>query len=293
MPDIEIVPLSDAMGAEIRGIDLRQPLNEQARRVVTQAWFDHVIILFRDQDISFEQQRDFAANFGDVAKRGGDRGSPEEKAAGEGVMLVTNIRKDGRQIGTLPDGEMMFHSDTPYTEKPLKATMLYAIEIPSWGGETLFSNCYKAAETLPQEIKQRLAGRNAMHVFDYEVTQTPDGGFDRSTLPHFAHPVFRQHPDTGRTSLYVSELMTNEIIGLPDAESRDLLDTLFAHLRKDAFRYEHSWRPGDLLMWDNRCCNHARNDFPHDERRLLRRLTIREDHPVTMGDPPYLETSVQ
>ena len=285
MSEIEIVPLSDAMGAEIKGVDLRAPLSGDILQAVKQAWFDHVIILFRDQDLSYQQQRDFAAYFGDVAKRGGDRGSPEEKAAGDGVMVITNIRENGRQIGTLPDGEMMFHSDTPYTENPLKATMLYAIDIPSWGGETLFSNCCKAAETLPQEIKQRLAGRNAMHVFDYEITQTPDGGFDRSTLPHFARPVFRRHPDTGRTSLYVSELMTNEIIGLPDAESRDLLDALFAHLRKDSFRYEHSWRPGDLLMWDNRCCNHARNDFPRDERRLLRRLTIREEHPVAMGDP--------
>ena len=87
--------------------------------------------------------------------------------------------------------------------------------------------------------------------------------------------------------------MTDEIIGLPDEESRELLETLFAHLRKEEFIYEHAWRPGDLLMWDNRCCNHARNDFPRDERRLLRRLTLREDQPVMMGDPPYREAAAR
>ena len=293
MSGIEIVPLSDAIGAEIRGLDLRNPLTDDAVRAVKQAWSDHLIVLFRNQDLTYEQQRAFATCFGDVAKRGGDRGSAAEKSVGEGVMLITNIREDGKPIGTLPDGDMMFHSDTPYTENPLKATMLYALEVPSWGGETLFSNCYKAAEALPEDVKCRLAGRSAMHVFDYQVTQKPDDGFDRSTLPHFAHPVFRKHPDTGRTSLYVSELMTAEIIGLPDQESRALLDQLFSTLRKDEFIHGHAWRPGDLLMWDNRCCNHARNDFPKDQRRLLRRLTLIEEHPVMMGEPPYREAAAQ
>ena len=286
MLNIEIIPLSSAIGAEIKGIDLRDPLSAEVQRVVEQAWFDHVIVLFRDQHLSYEQQRAFANYFGEVAKRGGDRGSPQEKAEGEGVMLISNIRQNGKPIGTLPDGEMMFHSDTPYTESPLKATMLYAIEIPSWGGETLFTNCYKAAEALPTAVKFRLNGRKAMHVFDYQVTQTPEAGFDRKLLPHFAHPVFRKHPESGRTSLYVSELMTDEIIGLPKEESRELLDYLFEHLRKKNFIYEHTWQRGDLLMWDNRCCNHARNDFPRNEKRLLRRLTIKEEHPVFMGDPP-------
>ena len=286
MSAIEIIPLSPAIGAEIRGLDLRQPLSEEELFAVRQAWFDHLILLFRDQELTYDHQKRFAAYFGEVARRGGDRGTNAEKAEGEGVMLISNIREDGKPIGTLPDGEMMFHSDTPYTENPLKATLLYALEVPSWGGETLFANCYRAAETLSDPIKDRLAGRKAMHVFDYQVTQTPDGGFDRASLPHHTHPVFRRHPQTNRSSLYVSELMTDEIIGLPEQESRDLLELLFAHLRREEFVYEHAWRPGDLIIWDNRCCNHARNDFPRDERRLLRRLTIKEDQPVLMGERP-------
>ena len=290
MTSIEIFPLSDAIGAEIRGIDLRKPLTEESIRIVKQAWFDHLIVLFRDQKLTYEQQKAFATHFGEVAKRGGDRGSPQEKAAGEGVMLVTNIREKGKPIGTLPDGEMMFHSDTPYTEKPLKASMLYAIEIPSRGGETLFCNCYRVAASLPENVKKQIAGRKALHIFDYQVTHIPEGGFDRTDLPNFEHPVFRKNPDTNRTSLYVSELMTAEIVGLPDKESRALLEILFTYLRNEEFIYQHVWQPGDLLMWDNRCCNHARKDFPANERRLLRRLTIKENLPVIMGDPPYRAT---
>lgn len=286
MSHIEVLPLSDAIGAEIRGIDLREPLTEETAREIEQAWYDHVIVLFRDQDISLEQQKTFAARFGELAIRAREGATIEERALGENVMLVSNIRKDGRQIGKLPDGEMMFHSDTPYFENPQKATLLYAIEVPSEGGETLFSNSYKVAETLPEDIKHRLAGRKALQIYDYDRDDVPTGNFDRSQHPHYEHPIFRKHPETGRTSLFVSELMTAEIIGLPEDESQRLLQHLFSHQRRDEFVYAHAWRPGDLLMWDNRCSVHARNDFPGDQRRLLRRLTLYDEHPVMMGDPP-------
>jgi taurine dioxygenase len=293
MSAIDVIPLSDAIGAEIRGVDLRQPLDEPAARAIEQAWYDHVIILFRDQDISLEQQKTFAMNFGKLAIRAREGATVEEKALGENVMLISNIRKAGRQIGKLPDGEMMFHSDTPYFENPQKATILYAIEVPTEGGETLFSNSYKVAETLPEDIKQRLAGRKALQIYDYDRDDVPTGNFDRSLHPHYEHAIFRKHPETGRTSLFVSELMTAEIIGLPADESRQLLERLFEHQRRDEFIYAHSWRPGDLLMWDNRCSVHARNDFPSDQRRLLRRLTLDDEHSVMMGEAPYGEAAAQ
>jgi len=250
-----------------------------------------VVLLFRDQDLTYDQQKAFASRFGEIAVRGGDSATAQERALSEAVMLVSNIRENGKPIGTLPDGEMMFHSDTPYMEDPRKATLLYAIEVPAEGGDTLFSNSYKAAETLPEEVKHRLAGRKAMQVYDYGSQFKPDGSYDRSVNPHCAQPVFRRHPETGRTSLFVSELMTDEIIGLPEDESRELLQILFAHQRRDEFVYAHKWRPGDLLMWDNRCSVHARTDFPSDQRRLLRRLTLSDEHPVMMGEPPYFEVA--
>ena len=293
MSDIEVIPLSDAIGAEIRNVDLRQPIDEPTARAIEQAWYDHVIILFRDQEISLDQQKAFAAHFGEIAIRVREGTTRAEREMGENVMLISNIRENGEQIGKLPDGEMMFHSDTPYMENPQKATILYAIEVPTVGGETLFSNSYRVAETLPEDVKQRIAGRKALQIYDYNTDDVPTGNFDRSKHPNFEHPIFRKHPETGRTSLFVSELMTDEIIGLPKDESRQLLQSLFEHQRRDEFVYAHSWRPGDLLMWDNRCSVHARNDFPGDQRRLLRRITLYDDHPVMMGDPPNVEAVAQ
>ena len=293
MSRIEVRRLSDALGAEIRGVDLREVLDDETVQAILDAWHEHQIILFRDQDITIEQQRTFAGKFGPLGSRNraGNR-PPEQDEYGPNVMLVTNVRKDGKPIGSLPDGEMMFHSDTPYFERPDKATILYAIEITSWGGHTLFGNSYAAAETLPEDVKRRLAGRRAMQVYEYGITlKGRTEKYDRERFPYFAHPVFRKHPATGKSALYVSELMTEEIVGLPQAESDELLEFLFAHQRRPEFVYEHAWAPGDLLMWDNRCTIHARTDFPRDERRMLRRLTVRDEFPVLEGEPPYREAA--
>lgn len=292
MAGIEIKRLSDAIGAEIRGVDLSTELDAETVVAIKDAWHAHQIILFRDQEITNDQQRSFALKFGKLGtrRRPGAK-PPEQDEYGPNVMLVSNIRKDGKPIGSLPDGEMMFHSDTPYFERPAKATILYAIEVTSWGGHTMFSNSYTAAETLPEDVKRRLAGRKAMQAYEYGVTMKEKDKYDRENFPYFAHPVFRKHPATGRSALYVSELMTEEIVGLPVKESDELLEFLFAHQRNPDFIYEHPWRPGDLIMWDNRCSVHARTDFPRDERRMLRRLTVEDQYPVLDGEPPYREAA--
>ena len=283
---MEILPLSDAIGAEIRGVDLSQQQDAATIASINDVWHEHIVLLFRGQSLRLEEHTRFAGYFGEIAKHRRPQAIRNEAAdLGPNVMLVSNIRENGKPIGSLPDGEMMFHSDTPYNEHPDKATMLYAMEVPSVGGHTIFANSYLAAETLPEDVKRRLAGRKAMHVFEYGAV-TKSGRFDRENAPHFAQPVFRKHPVTGRTALYVSELMTEEIIGLPEDESRELLDFLFAHQRQAKFCYEHVWQPDDLVIWDNRCSIHARTDFPSTQRRKLRRLTIMDENPVMMGDPP-------
>ncbi|MDC0033107.1 TauD/TfdA family dioxygenase [Alphaproteobacteria bacterium] len=288
MSKIEINRLSDAIGAEIRGVDLREELDAETAALLKDAWHEHQILLFRDQDISNDQQRNFAEKFGPLGTRSRPGPKPPEAAEyGPNVMLVSNIRKGGEPIGSLPDGEMMFHSDTPYFERPAKATILYAIEITSWGGHTLFSNSYTAAEALPEDIKRRLAGRKGMQVYEYGTCIKDKAKYDRENFPHFAHPIFRKHPATGKSALYVSELMTEEIEGLPVRESDELLEYLFQHQRNPKFIYEHPWVPGDILMWDNRCSVHARTDFPREERRMLRRLTVEDEFPVLGGEPPY------
>ena len=285
---MEIVPLSGAIGAELCGVDLSVKPDDATVSAIEQAWYDHIVLLFRNQDLDLDAHTAFASCFGEIARHERPKAIRNEAAElGPSVMLVSNIRKNGKPIGSLPDGEMMFHSDTPYREHPDKATTLYAMEIPSHGGNTKFANCYRAAETLPDDVKSKLANRRAIQVFEYGAV-TKEGKFDRENGRWWAQPVFRKHPVTGRTALYVSELMTEEIEGLPEDESRELLEFLFEHQAQEKFQYEHVWRPGDLVMWDNRCSIHARTDFPETERRKLRRLTIKDEHPVMMGEPPVV-----
>ena len=160
------------------------------------------------------------------------------------------------------------------------ASMLYALEIPSTGGDTLFANAYLAYETLPDALKQKIEGRKALNAYDYDNASTKRGTRLREGIPSYWHPIVRTHPATGRKALYVNRLMTIAIEDMPEAESTALLEALFDHQEQPKFVYEHVWKPYDVLLWDNRCTLHARTDFSAAERRLMRRLTI-------LGEKPY------
>jgi taurine dioxygenase len=273
---IRVRPLSPALGAEIIGVDLREPLDDATFEQILAAWHQHLVILLRDQKLTEEDQVRFAERFGPPAKIHTKQFMQKHPA----VMLISNIREDGKPIGALPDGEMHFHTDQCHQERPAMASMLYAIEIPSKGGNTLFANAYTAYETLPFDLKRRIQGRKAVNAYDYDSAATIRGGDIPADAPSYAHPVVRTHPATGRKALYVNRLMTRRIEGLPPRESDELLNRLFDHQEQPQFIYEHVWRPGDILMWDNRCTLHARTDFNAEERRLLRRVTILGEKPV-------------
>jgi len=273
---VRVRPLSAAIGAEIIGVDLREPLDAASFEQILAAWHQHLVILLRDQKLTEEDQVRFAERFGPPAKIHTKQFIQKHPA----VMLISNIREDGKPIGALPDGEMHFHTDQCHQERPAMASMLYAIEIPSKGGNTLFANAYAAYETLPSDLKRRIEERKAVNAYDYDSAATIRGGDISSDAPSYAHPVVRTHPATGRKALYVNRLMTRRIEGLPPHESEELLNLLFDHQERPEFIYEHVWRPGDILMWDNRCTLHARTDFSADERRLLRRVTILGEKPV-------------
>ena len=267
--------LSPALGAEIAGVDLRDPINDALKQQFLDVWHRHLVILLRNQTLDEDAQVRFAETFGSPAKITSGR---TFSARYPSVMLISNIRRDGKPIGALPDGEMHFHTDQCHQEIPAKATVLYAIEIPSKGGNTLFSNAYTAYETLPADLKQRIAGRHALNAYDKDSTLRTANYDDAGSSCW--HPVVRTHPATGRKALYVNRLMTREIEGLPCDESDALLQKLFDHQEQPGFVYEHVWRPGDILMWDNRCTLHARTDFSAGERRMLRRVTI-------LGEKPF------
>jgi len=269
-------PLSSALGAEIAGVDLSKPIGAELFARIQDCWHQNLVVLFRDQHLSEDDQVRFAERFGPLAVSHTRRYTTANPA----VMLISNIRENGKQIGALPDGEMHFHSDQCYQEKPAMASMLYAIEIPCAGGNTLFANAYAAYETLSDDIKRRLDGRKALHAYDYDTASMKRGTKIKEGVPHFAHPAVRTHPATGRKALYVNRLMTVAIEGLPETESDALLNFLFEHQENPAFIYEHVWRVNDLLMWDNRCALHARSDFSSGERRLMRRVTVLGERPV-------------
>ena len=275
-PALALRPLSAALGAEIIGIDLRQEIGDDVFAQIRDAWYQNLVILLRDQKLSEEEQVRFAAKFGAPAQIHTKQFVRNHPA----VMLVSNVREDGKSIGALPDGEMHFHTDQCHQERPAKASMLYALEVPSMGGNTLFANGYRAYETLPPEIKRRIEGRKAVNAYDYDTAATKRGTRLAPSVPSYAHPVVRTHPATGRKALYVNRLMTVRIEGLPVQESDELLAILFDHQERREFIYEHVWRPGDLLIWDNRCTLHARTDFSPNERRLMRRVTILGEKPV-------------
>ena len=272
---VNIRKLAPLIGAEILDIDLSEDQSPETVAAINAAWLDNVILLFRDQKLTPERQVAVTGWFGTpgaLARPKEYRTSGHDELP-DGMMLISNIRKDGKPIGNLPDGEMMFHHDMLHAEMPHKATLLYAVEIPSKGGNTLFANCYAAYETLSDDLREALEGRKAFNHYNYGVTiKGKNNGVE--AFAEAVHPVFRTHDDTGRKAVYVNRLMTEGIVDMEPDEAGRLLEAVFNHAEQREFVYEHEWRLGDLLLWDNRCSMHARTDFPETERRLLWRTTV-------------------
>ena len=278
---VTVTRLSEVCGAEIFGVDLRRPLAADDVAAIYRAWLDHQVIVFRGQDLSPADQKRACSHFGEIGAYNRPKSRQHPEHASDEIMLISNVRDQaGRVIGAHPDGEMMWHTDTMYVPSPHKATTLFAVEVPSEGGNTKFSNQYKVYDALPGALKQKLQGAMAMHCYEFGTTVKTFARYDRMSVPHHAHPVLRKHPETGRIAVYVCPLMTEEIIGMDEAESAAILAEIFEFQGRESFVYEHVWRVGDLVMWDNRCLLHARTDFPPDQRRLLRRVTINDESEV-------------
>ena len=278
---IKITPLSAACGAEITGVDLTQELSASTVAAIRQAWHDHIVLVFRGQEVTEEQQLRFASYFGSLGRRKEAMFREELQSRNQGtkqvnpnILLVSNIKEKGEPIGAFGEGEMWFHIDSGYAEKPYNYTFLYALELPSTGGNTQFSNMYRAYDALPADLKIRLAGKKALHIHEYERSAKVELRDDLSKSAHFFHPVFSTHAETGRKSLFVDRLMTARLEGLPKEENESLLEQLYEIGERPEFIYEHKWQLGDFVMWDNRCAIHARTWFPPEERRLLRRCAI-------------------
>lgn len=277
---ITLEPLSPVVGAEVKGVDLSRELDAETARQIIDGWHRHAVLLFRDQEISGDDQLRFAALFGPIAERvtppaGGTRPDAPDWT---NLMLVTDhVDQNGKPIGSLGHGDMWFHSDKCYRKRPHRVSFLYGIEIPSEGGHTRFSSLYAAYDNIPNDLKRRLDGAMVMQGYDYATTERLNLDINLDDILHYRQPIFVTNPGSGRKALYVSRLNTMWIEGMTRDESEDVLNRLFDLTEDPAIIYEHVWRPGDIVMWDNLACLHARTDWPADQGRLLRRCTVEGD----------------
>ena len=278
-----IRPLPGPLGAEVLGLDLSQPLEAADFAAVHQAHLRHHVLVFRDQRIQPEHQIAISKRFGPlqihVLKDFQLPGYPE-------VLIVSNIKQDGKPIG-LGDAGHFWHSDLSYVPTPSLGSMLHAQELPAEGGDTLFANQHLAWETLPEDLKEQVAGLQAEHSYlcQYEALRAKSPWRPKLTqeqidaVPPVVHPVVRTHPETGTKTLFVSEHFTTRILGLPPAESDALLQRLFAHSTAAQLVYRHRWQPHDLVFWDNRSVTHLAAGTPEHQRRTLYRTTLEGDRP--------------
>ena len=277
-------PLSGAVGAEISGVALSDSLSNSAFDAIHRAFLDHSVLVFRDQRLEPDQLVAFSKRFGPlerhVLKQFTHPDNPD-------VFLVSNVKQKGKPIGAIRAGQY-WHSDSSYRAEPAMASVLHALEAPTSGGDTLFTSMAAAYEELSEPMQEFLSGLNAVHdytnawdVFFSRVADRPPlTPEERAKVPPVEHPVVRTHPETGRKALFVNPGFTRHIVGLEEAESRALLDFLFAHAQQPHFIYRHRWTSGDLVMWDNRATWHlAVADYDMNERRHFHRTSIAGDTP--------------
>ncbi|MGI9388101.1 MAG: TauD/TfdA dioxygenase family protein [Methyloligellaceae bacterium] len=284
MNGITVRRLSGAIGAEIQGVSLAERCSNQKFETIHRAFLDHSVLVFRDQKLKPDQLVTFAERFGSldrhVLKQFAHPDNPD-------VFLISNVKEKGKPIGAIRAGQY-WHSDCSYMARPSMASVLYALELPSYGGDTLFTSAASAHDELSDSFQRFLSGLTAVHdytnawdVFFSKVSDRPPlSEEERAKVPPVEHPVVRTHPESGRKVLFVNPGFTRHIVGLTEGESRAVLDHLFAHIQQPHFIYRHRWAPGDLVIWDNRSAWHlAVADYDMNEKRHLLRTSIAGDVP--------------
>ena len=271
MDGIEVVPTGAACGAEVRCAAV-QTLSDGAFPAVHSAWTEHLVLVFRDQRLDDEALVAFASRFGTpMSERAFVPGAPDRPA----VHLVANGLEDGAAVGLYGAGDVAWHCDMTGFDEPPGAMLLHALEVPPAGGETYFMNMYLAFETLPAELRERCVRLKLKHAI-------ARGTASAGTGPE--HPLVCTHPATGCGALYLGSRENTSVVGLEPAESDALLETLWRHVIQWRFIWKHVWRPGDLLVWDNRCLLHARVSFDPAARRILHRMQVGPWRPILADD---------
>ncbi|MGE0650319.1 MAG: TauD/TfdA dioxygenase family protein [Alphaproteobacteria bacterium] len=277
--------MGTTIGADIRGFDLKS-LTTAEYRFIRRAWLDHLVLRIRGQSFGDDEHVAFARMFGDLERparvintgRGLHAGYPE-------ISVISNITEKGVPIGSLGDGELVWHSDMSFVERPPAASLLHALEVPRLGGDTGFLNMYAVYEDVPPELKSAIVGKSIkhenVHGSDMRVrpgVREPDSG-DVRDYPGAVHPIVRTHPETGRQALYLGRRCNAYILDLPIDESEELLDRLWALAERSGKVFTQKWEIGDLIIWDNRCVMHRRAGFDAAMRRRMHRVVIGGEKP--------------
>ena len=279
MKSIQIRKRSHSLGAEVTGVDLAQPMSDEVFELINQAWHEHLLLLFRNQQLDYPQYIAFGSRFGELERylhQSADYTHPQHPE----IYFITNHDVNGKPSETREVGRE-WHTDQSYTARPLKATMLYCKEIPETGGDTMFTNMYRAYETLSPRLRAILDELEAVHDFSLRLDNLQTYldadkiAARRKKSPPVAHPVVRVHPDTGRKALFVSEAVTSHFVGMTREESHGLLEFLFAHCVRPELVYRHRWQADDVVIWDNRCTLHlALKDYEHTSPRHMVRMAV-------------------
>jgi taurine dioxygenase len=279
MASFTITPLTDHTGVEVIGLDFTQPIDTENRAVLRRAFAEHHVLVMRDQHFAPDQFKAAVQLFGEVQPHD----KKERYVPGHpSVDYVSNDEiVDGRRI--IP-GET-FHTDHSNHPRPPKATTLFAVELPSSGGDTQYVNMHDAFDDLPGDTKQRIDGLMAVHVYLSKYSPRPLGKITeesrRNLPPPGIHPLVRTHPENGRKALFLNPVRMESIVGMEDKEALALIDDLMRHATQKKYEYRHKWRDGDWVLWDNRSVMHQANpDYDMSERRYLYRLMLKGETPV-------------
>jgi taurine dioxygenase len=280
--------LTPAVGAEITGVDLAG-LTDGEFAQIAEIWHQRSALLFRGQRIGDADLIDFSRRFGELDPPPNQERGRLSPPGYPDIYVVSNVLDaSGQPIGALGAGEAVWHTDMSYLELPPDASMLYALEIPPHGGDTWICGMEAAWAALPAAVKEQVRGRHIKHDGTYNSGGFLRQGVTASDDPHAApgawHPAVCRHPVTGMPSLYLGRRRNAYVEGLSPAESETLLDLLWAHIDRPELRYEHKWRIGDLLLWDNRSTMHRRDPFDQAARRVMHRTQIKGAH----RPQPYL-----
>ncbi len=296
MLNYEIRPAPAALGAEVHGLDLRQ-LNDATFKRIHETWLHHLLLVFKNQTLTAEDLVNLVNRFGTpISSKGLHQRGLEERTANQlfnlppEVTVVTNVRENGKPVGILGDGEIVWHSDFSFKERPTAARMLVAMEVPPQdkGGNTQFLNAYAAYDALPADYKKELSGKTIKqgNVIDTAMKLRPGASLndDIRYIDGPSHPIISTHPDTGCNHLFLGRRHAAYVNGMTLEDSEAFLNRLWDYATQERFVYTHRWNKGDVVVWDNRATVHKRDGFDPDSRRVLYAAQVEGHKPFEAPD---------